>query len=239
MESVQNEIDTMNNYSKAVKVYVKAGLPPSLIQHVAHSADGFTYFVVNPQLAIALPLEIYPSAALMRDSLNELTPHGAMLKVTKCSITLHTPDSGYFMFPLESPQGQKTAAEKTAHAAEETLKFGLSIIGELPEELGKKDGWFDKLRKGVIKATSKALSVLQIIGVVIDVVIGIVAPENPTDPPTLTVEPPSNFLEALGGEAINKFLGLENYQFETVSTAYALYDQRGLIKYRCHGGSKI
>ena len=217
VDSVSNEIQTADNCSsedEAVLVHVKAGLPRWLIENVAHSADGYTYFVVNPPASIALPLERYSSETLTKHSLKDISGSGALRHVTKCSVTLHTPDSGYFMFPLESPQGEKTGAEETAEKAEKALKFGLNVVGMVPDGLTEKGGWFDKLKNGVLKLASKVLGLLNIAGVVIDLVIDFVAPDDPTAPPTLTVEPPSNIFEALGKLAFESLLGLENYQYE-------------------------
>ncbi|MDE0015890.1 MAG: cohesin domain-containing protein [Candidatus Poribacteria bacterium] len=217
MDSVSNEIQTANSCSsedEVVRVDVKAGLPRWLIQNVAHSADGYTYFVVEPPANIALPLERYSPEDLTKHSLKGLSGYNALRHVTKCSVTLHTPDSGYFMFPLESPQGEKTTAEETTEKAAKTLKFGLKVVGQIPDGLTQKGGWFDKLKNGVLKFASKVLGLLQIVGVVIDLVIGFVAPDDPTTPPTLTVEPPSNIWEVLGEDGFVSLFGLESVEYQ-------------------------
>ena len=219
VDSLSNEIQTANNCSsedEVVSVTVKAGLPSWLIQSVAHSADGYTYFVVNPPPGIALPLEHYSLEALAEQLPEGISEHKALDYVTKCSVTLDTPDSGYFMFPLESPQGQKTAVEETtgdvAGAIEDTVSLGFSIIGNVPEAFVKEGSWLDKVKKGVGKAFSKITGLVKLAGVVIDIGIEIFAPDNSTADPTLTVEPKFNFWNILGAEILGN-IGVENYEY--------------------------
>ena len=179
------------NCSIPVTVIVP-GLWKGFISQVAHSADGYTYFVVNPPHFVNVPgLRL------------------SEFEVKACSVTLHTPASGYFMFPLDTPKGQRTV--ENLQKVEKSIKFGYSILGVLPKSLIAEEGLLKKLKSGVVGTVLKLVS---IVGGVIDTVIEIVNPEDPTALPTLTVTPSDGTWKTLLSLFIDDLFELENYEYD-------------------------
>ena len=179
------------NCSAPVTVVVP-GLWKGFISQVAHSGDGYTYFVVNPPHFVNVP--------------------GLRLSefdVKACSVTLHTPASGYFMFPLDTPKGQRIV--ENLQKVEKSIKFGYSILGVMPKSLIAEEGLLKKLKAGVVGTVLKLVSV---IGGVIDTVIDIVNPEDPTALPTLTVTPSDGTWKTLLSLFIDDLFELENYEYD-------------------------
>ena len=188
---VDTERNPDNNCSAAVTVIVP-GLWKGFISQVAHSADGYTYFVVDPPHIVNVP-----GRGLLDFDVNA------------CSVTLHTPASGYFMFPLDTLKGQRTV--ENLQKVEKSIKFGYSILGVLPKSLVTEGGLLKKLKDGIV---GTVLKVVSIIGDVIDIGIEIVNPEDPTAPPTLTVTPSDGAWKTFRNVFIDELLDLENYEYE-------------------------
>ena len=199
---VLSESDIDNNWSDVLPITYAADLPPWFISQVAHSPDGYTYFVVEPPAYVTVPRRLRGNPP-------------SLITVKTCSVTLHTPDSGYFMFPLDAPQGK---ALDTVDNVDKGTGLVFSIIGVLPEGLAKKASWLETLKKKVKEVfdgiVGTVLSVIQITGILVDVAIDIVAPDDPTDPPTLTIKPSDGFWTAFRNYFVGDLLNLENYQYE-------------------------
>ena len=191
VDTVASEKNPDNNCSAAVTVIVP-GLWKGFISQVAHSADGYTYFVVNPPHFVNVP-----GLSLLE------------FDVKACSVTLDTPDSGYFMFPLDTPKGQRTV--ENLQKVDKSIKFGYSILGVLPKSWITEGGLLSKLKAGVV---GTVLTVVSIVGNVINTVIEVVNPEDPTAPPTLTVTPSDGAWKTFRNLFIDKLLELENYEYE-------------------------
>ena len=193
-----SEIDIDNNGSNVLSITYKTDLWPYTISQVAHSPGGYTYFVVNPPAYVAVP-----------------GVSGAKITVKTCSVTLHTPESGYFMFPLDSPQG---IALDTVDNVDKGTGLVLSIIGVLPDGLVKKTSWLETLKGKVDDVfdgiLGTVLSVIEIFGGLIDIAIDVINPDDPTDPPTLTVKPTDGFWTAFRNYFVDDLLSLDNYEYE-------------------------
>ena len=192
------EIDKDNNWSEVFPITYATDLWPGFISQVAHSPDGYTYFVVDPPAFVNVP-----GLSLM------------VFDVKTCSVTLHTPDSGYFMFPLDSPQG---TVLDTVDKVDTGVNLVLSIIGVLPDGLVKKASWLETLTekvKGVFDGIlGTVLSVIQIFGGLVDIAIDVVNPDDPRDPPTLTIKPSDGFWTAFRNHFVDELLDLENYEYK-------------------------
>ena len=193
-----SEIDIDNNWSAVLPITYKTDLWPHTISQVAHSLGGYTYFVVNPPAYVAVP-----------------GVSGAKITVKTCSVTLHTPESGYFMFPLDSPQG---IALDTVDNVDKGTGLVLSIIGVLPDGLAKKASWLETLKGKVDDVfdgiLGTVLSVIEIFGGLIDIAIDVINPDDPTAHPTLTVKPTDGFWTAFRNYFVDDLLSLDNYEYE-------------------------
>ena len=167
------------------------GLWPEFISQVAHSPDGYTYFVVNPPAFVNVP-----GLSL------------SAFEVKSCSVTLHTPDTGYFMFPLDAPKGQQPL--DTLQGGVKSIKLGYEIHGQLTNALVDDESLGAKIKKGV----GIFQKIVAIVGVVIDTVIEIVNPEDPTAPPTLTITPSEGFLKTWLTLFTDEVLELENFEYK-------------------------
>ena len=190
VDRVSNESDAKNNRSKSIRITYATDLWPGFISQVAHSVDGYTYFVVDPPTYLNVP-----DRSLLE------------FEVKECSVTLHTPNSGYFMFPLEEPKGHKV--EEIVEATEENLKLGLKIAGFIPDSWWDEAGGFLKSIKNGLKKLSNVLNALEIFGYIAN----IIRSDDPTTHPKLTVEPPNNFLEIVRRSIGEEVFGVKYNSF--------------------------